>query len=79
MTQDQLVVFPSIDYIQGEHFDIEKLAFFYCFCCCVKHMVKSRRRACFFVPTLFFVPVANKWIHEYGQEFRHGCSLNPEE
>ncbi|XP_019723225.1 prolyl 4-hydroxylase subunit alpha-3 [Hippocampus comes] len=23
--------------------------------------------------------VANKWIHEYGQEFRHGCSLNPEE
>ncbi|KAF7653277.1 hypothetical protein LDENG_00085230 [Lucifuga dentata] len=23
--------------------------------------------------------VANKWIHEYGQEFQHGCSLNPEE
>lgn len=28
MTQDQLVDFPSVDYIQGEHFDIEKLAFF---------------------------------------------------
>uniref|UniRef100_A0A672YF43 Prolyl 4-hydroxylase, alpha polypeptide III n=1 Tax=Sphaeramia orbicularis TaxID=375764 RepID=A0A672YF43_9TELE len=23
--------------------------------------------------------VANKWIHEYGQEFQHRCSLNPEE
>ncbi|KAM7412851.1 hypothetical protein PAMA_020304 [Pampus argenteus] len=23
--------------------------------------------------------VANKWIHEYGQEFTHRCSLNPEE
>ncbi|XP_041797044.1 prolyl 4-hydroxylase subunit alpha-3 [Chelmon rostratus] len=23
--------------------------------------------------------VANKWIHEHGQEFRHRCSLNPEE
>ncbi|KAM9359563.1 prolyl 4-hydroxylase subunit alpha-3 [Symphorus nematophorus] len=23
--------------------------------------------------------VANKWIHEYGQEFHHRCSLNPEE
>ncbi|XP_056118417.1 prolyl 4-hydroxylase subunit alpha-3 isoform X2 [Rhinichthys klamathensis goyatoka] len=23
--------------------------------------------------------VANKWVHEYGQEFRHRCSLNPEE
>ncbi|CAK6966731.1 prolyl 4-hydroxylase subunit alpha-3 [Scomber scombrus] len=23
--------------------------------------------------------VANKWIHEYGQEFKHRCSLNPEE
>ncbi|XP_057684992.1 prolyl 4-hydroxylase subunit alpha-3-like [Corythoichthys intestinalis] len=23
--------------------------------------------------------VANKWIHEYGQEFRHGCSQNHEE
>ncbi|XP_061733352.1 prolyl 4-hydroxylase subunit alpha-3-like isoform X1 [Nerophis ophidion] len=23
--------------------------------------------------------VANKWIHEHGQEFRHACSLNPEE
>lgn len=25
------------------------------------------------------VPVANKWIHEYGQEFQHRCSLNPQE
>ncbi|XP_038549486.1 prolyl 4-hydroxylase subunit alpha-3 isoform X2 [Micropterus salmoides] len=23
--------------------------------------------------------VANKWIHEHGQEFQHRCSLNPEE
>lgn len=23
--------------------------------------------------------VANKWVHEYGQEFQHRCSLNPEE
>ncbi|XP_031590793.2 prolyl 4-hydroxylase subunit alpha-3 isoform X1 [Oreochromis aureus] len=23
--------------------------------------------------------VANKWIHEYGQEFQHRCSLNPQE
>ncbi|KAG1951352.1 prolyl 4-hydroxylase subunit alpha-3 [Pimephales promelas] len=23
--------------------------------------------------------VANKWVHEYGQEFRRRCSLNPEE
>ncbi|XP_060902906.1 prolyl 4-hydroxylase subunit alpha-3 isoform X2 [Labrus mixtus] len=23
--------------------------------------------------------VANKWIHEYGQEFQHRCSLNPDE
>ncbi|XP_063763414.1 prolyl 4-hydroxylase subunit alpha-3 [Eleginops maclovinus] len=23
--------------------------------------------------------VANKWIHEHGQEFHHRCSLNPEE
>ncbi|XP_077350362.1 prolyl 4-hydroxylase subunit alpha-3 isoform X2 [Festucalex cinctus] len=23
--------------------------------------------------------VANKWIHEFGQEFRHGCSLSREE
>ncbi|RVE65069.1 hypothetical protein OJAV_G00131780 [Oryzias javanicus] len=23
--------------------------------------------------------VANKWVHEYGQEFHHRCSLNPEE
>ncbi|XP_028320446.1 prolyl 4-hydroxylase subunit alpha-3 isoform X4 [Gouania willdenowi] len=23
--------------------------------------------------------VANKWIHEFGQEFHHPCSLNPEE
>ncbi|XP_054650246.1 prolyl 4-hydroxylase subunit alpha-3 isoform X3 [Dunckerocampus dactyliophorus] len=23
--------------------------------------------------------VANKWIHEHGQEFRHACSLNPDE
>ncbi|XP_059187436.1 prolyl 4-hydroxylase subunit alpha-3 isoform X2 [Centropristis striata] len=23
--------------------------------------------------------VANKWIHEHGQEFQHPCSLNPEE
>lgn len=23
--------------------------------------------------------MANKWIHEYGQEFQHPCSLNPEE
>ncbi|XP_015239359.1 PREDICTED: prolyl 4-hydroxylase subunit alpha-3 [Cyprinodon variegatus] len=23
--------------------------------------------------------VANKWIHEYGQEFQHRCSLNPKE
>ncbi|XP_072248287.1 prolyl 4-hydroxylase subunit alpha-3 [Leuresthes tenuis] len=23
--------------------------------------------------------VANKWIHEYGQEFHHRCSLNPDE
>ncbi|MED6293456.1 Prolyl 4-hydroxylase subunit alpha-3 [Characodon lateralis] len=22
--------------------------------------------------------VANKWIHEYGQEFQRRCSLNPE-
>lgn len=26
-----------------------------------------------------YVPVANKWIHEYGQEFLRRCSLNPEE
>lgn len=26
-----------------------------------------------------YVPVANKWIHEYGQEFQHRCSLNPDE
>lgn len=24
-------------------------------------------------------PVANKWIHEHGQEFLHPCSLNPDE
>ncbi|XP_041851635.1 prolyl 4-hydroxylase subunit alpha-3 isoform X2 [Melanotaenia boesemani] len=23
--------------------------------------------------------VANKWVHEYGQEFQHRCSLNPDE
>lgn len=27
----------------------------------------------------FSFPVANKWVHEYGQEFRRRCSLNPEE
>lgn len=26
-----------------------------------------------------YIPVANKWIHEYGQEFQHRCSLNPDE
>lgn len=25
------------------------------------------------------LPVANKWIHEYGQEFLHPCTLNPDE
>lgn len=28
---------------------------------------------------LFDILVANKWIHEYGQEFQRRCSLNPEE
>lgn len=32
------------------------------------------------LPRMFLcVLVANKWIHEYGQEFKHRCSLNPEE
>lgn len=39
---------------------------------------------CFFkmlnlVCIFLYVPVANKWIHEHGQEFQHRCSLNPEE
>uniref|UniRef100_A0A3Q3XDH7 Prolyl 4-hydroxylase subunit alpha-3 n=1 Tax=Mola mola TaxID=94237 RepID=A0A3Q3XDH7_MOLML len=30
-------------------------------------------------PVLIGDKWANKWIHEYGQEFQHRCSLNPEE
>lgn len=25
------------------------------------------------------LPVANKWIHEHGQEFRRPCSANPQD
>lgn len=60
--------------VSSSHFPDKKLVSRLCSLNLFAQRCKVKKPFCF-----LYLTVANKWIHEHGQEFQHRCSLNPDE